>query len=312
MAHWQRLFLRLNEEVWALEKDLLKIERVLEKRRSEQTESQQVVERAREESREIVAEFRKMQERIQKQDRGIARNIAQLNVLEGLQAKFEGFGEGAKAILGKKLGDLVSPNDVSILTKELKVEPSYTRALETLMGSSLDALYLGNAEVALQVIQKLDSDHLGRACLQIETSVREMNPAVELPDEIVSALSVISVRDDALKDPLKSLLRGCYFASDLESFVNFWRENPDFDFMLAATHNGEIIDCRGLILGGKEAKGKKSASVLEREAEIRKLRVKSKRRVRRSTICVKSPRLLKISETQQKLKSRSSASDKVS
>ncbi|PXA03145.1 chromosome segregation protein SMC [Coraliomargarita sinensis] len=263
--------LTLKEEAKSLEQALSEIQRLLAKRRAEQTASEAAVEQARNDSREIVGQFRGLQERIQEQDRGIARKTAQLNVLEGLQAKFEGFGEGAKAILGDKLGDIVSKDAVTILSKELKVDPAYTGALEALLGSSVDALYIGDAAKALSVIGKLDSALLGRACLQVSVDAAAKAGVKDLPDGLVAAGSVIQARHESVESPVQSLLRDCYFAENLESFIEFWKANPEFHFLLVATKNGELIDCRGLIHGGKDS-GQKSSSLLEREAEIRKLR----------------------------------------
>ena len=74
-----------------------------------------------------------------------------------MQAKFEGFGEGAKAILGGKLAELIPQERVSIISKELKVQTTYTRALETLLGRATDALYISDSKLVLPVIQQLDS-----------------------------------------------------------------------------------------------------------------------------------------------------------
>ncbi len=261
----------LKEEIVILEKGLADIQRLLEKRRAEQAASEAAVETARNDSREILTQFRSLQERIQDQDRGIARKTAQLNVLEGLQAKFEGFGEGAKAILGDKLSEVVSKDSVSIISKELTVDSAYTKALETLLGSAADALYIGDSHKALSVIGKLDADFLGRACLQIDLT--PTNPALigELPAGIVAAHSVVQVRHADLQGPVDRLLSGCYFADRLDQFIEFWKANADFNFLLVATREGEVIDCRGLIHGGRTT-GKKSSSVLERESEIRRLR----------------------------------------
>jgi chromosome segregation protein len=263
--------LTLKEEVTLLEKGLSDIQRLLAKRREEQGASEAAVEKARGESKEILLQFRSMQEKIQEQDRGIARKTAQLNVLEGLQAKFEGFGEGAKAILGNKLSEVISEDHVSIISKELKVQPAYTSALETLLGSAAEALYLGDSQRALSVIGRLDEGKLGRACLQIEVEPALHSNGVSLPEGLVSASSVVDVRNDGLGTAIDRLLSGCYFAERLEDFVGFWKANPSFNFLLVATQNGEIVDCRGLIHGGRTS-GKKSSSVLERESEIRKLR----------------------------------------
>ncbi|MGB0408787.1 MAG: chromosome segregation protein SMC [Opitutales bacterium] len=262
----------MKEEAIALEQALVEIQRLLAKRREEQVASETAVEQARNASREIVTQFRSLQERIQEQDRSVARKTAQLNVLEGLRAKLEGFGEGAKAILGDKLADVVSKDAVTVLSKELKVVPAYTAALETLLGSSVDALYIGDASKALSVVGKLDQGFLGRACLQVQLGDGSAELPADLPEGLIAAGSVIEARHESVKSPVQSLLRDCYFADSLESFVEYWKVNPGFRFLLVATKNGELIDCRGLIHGGK-ASGKKSSSVLEREAEIRKLRL---------------------------------------
>ena len=263
--------IELKEEVVILEQGLEEIKRLLEKRRAEQVASEGAVEKARSDSREILTQFRNLQEQIQEQDRGIARKTAQLNVLEGLQAKFEGFGEGAKAILSDKLNEVVSKGSVSIISKELTVDSIYTTALETLLGSAADALYIGDSAKALSVIGKLDADFLGRACLQIDLAPATAGDVIDLPPGLVAAQSVVATRNPDLQSPVERLLTACYFADSLDQFIEFWKANPDFNFLLVATRSGEIIDCRGLIHGGRTT-GKKSSSVLERESEIRRLR----------------------------------------
>ena len=192
-------------------------------------------------------------------------------MLEGLQAKFEGFGEGAKAILGNKLSEVVSGGDVAIISKELKVQTQYTKALEVLLGPAMEALFVGDSRKALAVIGKLDADVLGRACLQVDIEAAASTPGLKLPDTIVPAASVVNVRDDALFAAVQRLLSGCYFTDSLGNLIAFWKANPGFNFLLVATTKGEVLDCRGLIHGGRTS-GKKSSSVLEREAEIRTLR----------------------------------------
>jgi len=263
--------LGLKQEVEGLEKGLADIRRLMEKRRAEQGAAEQAVERAREESKAILAEFRAMQESIQEQDRAVARKTAQLNVLENLQAKFEGFGEGAKSILGGKLGETAGESSVIILSKELKAPAAYTRAVEVLLGSAVDALHVGGLGKSLAIVRKLESERLGRACLQVAPSRRRLQPGVELPEGLSPAAELVQARHEAHKDAVAALLNGCYFAEDLESFLRFWEAHPDFDFLLAATRNGELVDSRGLVYGGRES-GQRPAGLLERESEIRSLR----------------------------------------
>ncbi len=261
----------LGEESKVLESEQTRLQHALAKRREEEQSAEAAVETARQESRDLLARFRAQQEQIQEQDRGIARQSAQLNVLEGLQAKFEGFGEGAKAILGNQLEDLVTGDGIAVLSKELKINPAHARAVEALLGSAAEALYIGKPEKALRILGKLGADKLGRACLQVDLPAGGSPAPADLPGSIVPAVSVVAPRDPALADPVNNLLSGCYLTDNLEDFVAYWSGNPGFNFLLAATSRGEIIDCRGLVHGGAES-GAKASSVLEREAEIRSLR----------------------------------------
>lgn len=264
--------LTLKEEMVVLEKDHGEIQRVLAKRGEEQQRSEAALDIARGDSKTILQQVRMIQEQIQGQDRGIARKAARLNVLENLQATFEGFGEGAKAILNDQLGTVISKDTVSIISKKLKVQPAYTSALEILLGEATEALLISDAKKALAVIDQLNAEQLGRACLQIDLEAGFSKlPAVTLPAGIVPAASVVLARDSDLREAVARLLSNCYFAESLEDFVHFWSAQPEFNFLFAATQNGEMIDCRGLIYGGRSS-GKKPSSVIERESEIRKLR----------------------------------------
>ena len=263
--------LELKAQLEELEKGRGELDNLVLKRKAEVAQSEASYEAARERASASLANFRSLQEKIQEQDRGIARKAAQLHILEGLQAKFEGFGEGAKAILEDRLGETLSKDSVSILSKALKVQSQHTKALEALLGSAMEALFVGDSGKALSVIGKLDAESLGRACLQIDVEAAAITPRVELPESIRPAASVITVRDDALYAPAQRLLAGCYFVENLNDAVEFWKAHPEFNFLMIATARGEVLDCRGLIHGGR-ASGQQSSSVLEREVEIRRLR----------------------------------------
>ena len=89
-------------------------------------------------------EFRQLQERYQQADRAIAKKTAHLHVLQNLQAKFEGFAEGAKSILSGGLGEIVNESSVAIISKAIRVPQEYTLGLQTLLGMAVDALYAIN------------------------------------------------------------------------------------------------------------------------------------------------------------------------
>ena len=215
-------------------------------------------------------EFRQLQDDYQQADRAIAKKTAHLHVLQNLQAKFEGFAEGAKSILSGDLGDIASESTVAIISKAIRVPQEYTLGLQTLFGMAVDALYVGDAQKSLSIIRELNEKQLGRVCLQIDAGNSLISSQADLPSHIAKVSSIVQITEKNLETTINRYLDGCYFAETLQGFVSFWSENPNFQFALVATRNGELIDARGLIYGGTES-GEKSAGVLERSSQILEL-----------------------------------------
>ena len=215
-------------------------------------------------------EFRQLQESYQLADRAIAKKTAHLHVLQNLQAKFEGFAEGAKSILSGGLGEIANESSVSIISKSIRVPQEYTLGLQTLLGMAVDALYIEDSKKSIFIIRELSEKQLGRVCLQIDTVNRLVADQEELPSHLEKVSTVVQITEKPLESTITRYLEGCYFAETLDGFIDFWSENPDFQFALVATRNGELIDARGLIYGGADS-GKKSAGVLERSSQIQEL-----------------------------------------
>ena len=225
---------------------------------------------AKQDSENKLKEFRSLQERYQLADRSIAKKTAHLNVLQNLQSKFEGFAEGAKSILSGRLGGLAEESNVTILSKAIQVPQEYTLGMQTLLGMAVDALYVGDNKRALSIIRELDAQKLGRVCLQIDKAATSSVRNEGLPDFMIPADSVVKVLHDELKPMLGNFLEGCYFCESLERFLEYWTNNPSFQFFLVATQQGELLDYRGLVYGGSESETQTSG-VLERANEIRSI-----------------------------------------
>ena len=87
---------------------------------------------------------------------------------------------------------------------------------------------------------------------------------------------MIQVQDDADRDTRAKPLSRLLFRGDIESFIQFLEKAARaLVFMLVATRSGELVDCRGLIHGGRSSMARNRRAVLERESEIREPRAKS-------------------------------------
>jgi chromosome segregation protein len=258
----------LEDEYATAEASFREISANVEALESSKTQASEAVEHARGEVARTREAFKAHQVTLQNADRDIARQSAQLQVLEDLQSKLEGFSEGAKAILKGKLTNIIAPEAVTLLSRHFTVDEADAPALETLLGAAVEALALESADEASAAITALRDQQLGRACVQIPMS-RAMAQGGTLPDFLKPVSDCVRVDGDAFSNRVLALFSGCFLADSLEGFLDFWKESPAFEFLFVATRAGDLIDSRGLIYGGGGANKK---GLIKRETEIRALK----------------------------------------
>ncbi|MGB0372226.1 MAG: chromosome segregation protein SMC [Opitutales bacterium] len=258
----------LREETAGIEANLEEVVSTLETRQERRDAEQAALESLTSQRKQTIQEARAKQSEAQETDKTIARTTAQLNVLEKLNNAFEGFGAGAKAILQGKLSDVVDPDSVGLLAKNLQVAEENRVPFEALLGANLDALVLEDKQTLEDVIAALSEKKLGRATMRAG-GVRSIayNTPSDLPDGVVSALEIV---DSDMSEHVRAVLGGCYVAQNLESFITYWEAHPEFRFSKVATPEGTILGADGTYQGGR---GKGSdASILQRQNEIRSLK----------------------------------------
>lgn len=231
------------------------------------------VETLREEARKRQGDFRDLQEKIQTRDRELARRSAHLQVLENLNASFEGVEAGSRAILQNQLEDILPESDRHLLSAGLRVPDAYATALESILETARDAIIVEDSAAALSVIERLKAEALGRACLKVPIPATESRAETsgDLPDGCRAVLEVVEVEADGpFRAVYESLLGDSYFCEDLSAFLRFWEANPQFSFYRVATPEGDVLDRRGLLHGGIASSGE-GDSFLKRQNEIRSL-----------------------------------------
>lgn len=255
-----------------LEQDLATLERTREARAREKDKQSAKLDEFKAKRQELTHAFRDLQSSIQAAERQRASLQAQVTVLEGLQAKFEGFSEGAKAILQGKLEDVVPEGSFTLFLKQLKVSEGFTSAVEFLLGAASDGILLRDPKVLRPLAESIIEKRVGRASLLAKPARLSGFPATQqaLPGGIVAAGSVVSSADADVQDFLDTFLGGCYIADDLATFLTHWEANPDFPFLLAVTRNSEVIDPRGVVLAGSTSAKKENSSFLSRQNQLKK------------------------------------------
>ncbi|HWA28823.1 MAG TPA: chromosome segregation protein SMC [Lacunisphaera sp.] len=214
---------------------------------------------------EATQKFREAQRKLQEIDRGLAQKTARLKLLQQLQEKWEGFGEGAKALLSGRFAGLLGEQKFTPITQGLEVRAEYAKALEALLGASVEAISVADLGTAQKILSQLEADKVGSVCLQIPGVAGVADPGAVLPAGLKPATDAVANLDSS--HPAASVLSACYLADDLGAFLEYWKANPAFSFLMVATPKGDLVDRRGLIYGGHHKKP--ANSIVQREVDLR-------------------------------------------
>ncbi len=215
----------------------------------------------------LTSEFREAQRKLSEIDRQLAQRTARLKLLQQLQERWEGFGEGAKAVLQGRLETALNGAKASPISQGLDVKPEFGKAVEAILGSAAEAISVSDLSTAQRILAQLENEQIGSAILRItECGVRQ-EATYELPAGLISATTAVSSEIEG--HPALALFGSCYIADDLPAFLEFWRANPGFAFLAVATRKGDLVDRRGLVYGGYHGSKKSSNSIVQREIDLR-------------------------------------------
>lgn len=215
---------------------------------------------------DLTRDFREAQRKLQEVDRQLAQRTARLKLLQQLHERWEGFGEGAKAILQGRLDGALGGARPAPVSQGMEVRPEFGKAVESLLGSAVEAISVADVGVAQRILTQLETEQVGSVCLQVAEMTAASAVAPEtLPEGLIPALQALGDLDPA--HPARGLLSACYVADDLHRFLDFWKANPGFSFLAVATRKGEVVDRRGLVFGGFSKKP--ANSIVQREIELR-------------------------------------------
>lgn len=238
------LELRLREQNGSLEelrRELSALEEAYRVRRNELTA-------AREEEAKVSREW--------------TQKSARLETLKQLAESGEGFETGTKAVIqGYK--DSVK----GVVANLLDVEERYVSAIEAALGQAMQAVIVGNAAEAREMLAKLAEGELGKATLLAGNLKLAERPKQGKAPAGSLGWALDLVKPGApLKPLLSQLLYGVLVVDDLESALELQGDHSEIDFV---TLSGESLNRKGLLSGGATKKGKSSA--LDRQREIRQL-----------------------------------------
>ncbi|MCD8481354.1 MAG: hypothetical protein LR015_00960 [Verrucomicrobia bacterium] len=257
----------LREEALVLERDTRELQSVHAARTEAKAVQEHRLQECRETAQRLTEEFRDLQRHIQDLDRASAKVQAQIQVLEAMQHKLEGFADGSKALVQGQLQQVVDSSDYSVLLQAIQVQPQWTEAIEALLGSALEGVFLRVPQRTLAIRDALLAGDLGRACLHLPPPESAGSQTFLTPQGCVPARSVVSSKDTLVCRLLDQLLSGCFCCADFGAFLTLWQQQPNLSFRMSVSAEGEVVDQRGTVWMGR-ARGKKDSTFLGRAREI--------------------------------------------
>jgi chromosome segregation protein len=253
---------------------------------------------------DATREFREVQRALQETDRQIAQRGARLRLLQQLQERWEGFGEGAKAVLQGRLSGALSGSRATPVAQGIEVKPEFGRAIEALLGSAAEAIQVSDLATARRIFTQLEQEQIGSVILRIAEFGGAGAPPSPLPAGLAPATTALAqIADD---HPARAILASCYVADDLGAFLDFWRAHPEFPFLAVATRKGEVADRRGLVSGGHDNPKARANSIVQRDIDLRETaRALAEDQLRHGELHLKSDALnARIASAEQALEGR--------
>jgi len=196
---------------------------------------------------------------------------SRLSSLRSLTENFEGYKVGVRTIM--KATDLKARNEgriMGLVADVIQVESKYEQAVEAVLSDTLQYIIVESQRDGKEAVDYLKLKARGRSSF---VPIRELNGQNDYKQHNGFPLvrDLISV-PDSYKPLINMLLGNAALVEDLDQAISAWKENGRDQCLV--TPDGDMVDNRGVISGGKLASS--SRGLLARKREIKELGQKVK------------------------------------
>ena len=210
---------------------------------------------------------------------------SRLTSLEALTENFEGYKMGVRTIMkADDFGPRREGRILGILADVIQVDPRYEQAVEAVLADKLQYVLVESQEDGKQAVEYLKERAKGRSSFAPVTELErgEGNRTRDLGFPLL----IDYVSTPAKYAPLiNGLLSDTLIVDDLNTAIRNWKKMQDpsggnGSRICFVTIDGDIVDQRGVISGGKSSHGSRGLLIRKREmAELKKDSSTHKRRV---------------------------------
>ncbi|MBQ3466663.1 MAG: chromosome segregation protein SMC [Firmicutes bacterium] len=194
----------------------------------------------------------------------MGRMSARLKTIEEMESNYEGYTSAVKHVMKSGMSGIHG-----VVAELIKVPSGYETAIETALGQSLQNIVCEDDASARKAIRSLKENKAGRMTFLPIASIRgRERPDQKLKNEagFVAFAPECLTYDRKYDNVISYLLGKVVVVRDLESAVRISKLDRD---ILTVTLEGEIINARGAITGGRFKH--KTANILDRRAEMGQL-----------------------------------------
>jgi len=193
---------------------------------------------------------------------------SRLESLEQIQADYEGFHRGVRAIMRQEQ----HPDGVlGVVADVIDIPQQYERAVAAVLGERLQYVIVRGADEGAEAVGRLREESSGRSSfIPLQPRVPDLTGVQSLNGASRQMLDLVGVRDE-YRGVARALLGEVVLVPDLPTAIDMWRQHGVR--VTLVTPDGDVLDPSGVITGGSDRPIEEE--LLARRREIEQLRTAS-------------------------------------
>ena len=191
---------------------------------------------------------------------------SRLESLEQIQANYEGFHRGVRAIMREEH----HPDGVlGVVADVIDIPQQYERAVAAVLGDRLQYVIVRGEDEGAEAVDRLRQEAMGRSSfIPLQPRVPDLAGVQSLNGTSRQMLDLVRVRDE-YRGVAQALLGEVVLVPDLATAIAMWRQHGVR--VTLVTPDGDVLDPSGVITGGSDRPIEEE--LLARRREIEQLRV---------------------------------------
>ena len=196
--------------------------------------------------------------RVQNLDVQRSKIKSRFQALKKMEANFEWYKDGVKAVMERQK---VDPRILNIAADLIEPYLLFEDALEAAMGEALQYIIVEDQSAAKDIIAYLQEKNSGRCGLIPQSVIRSDTDSLSIQHEkhILNYMTIHTGNETIVQ----SILYDVLVASDIDEAIGLWKKNPGYRIV---TQKGETITKQGIVIGGSKGEG-----IFTKKQEIKKL-----------------------------------------